>query len=77
MTAEGKKDLENNGDVVERLRAGREYADRVGRFSFMRDLRDMQTMALMNEGYIDEGKMMKIQEILTDAKKRMALVVVE
>ena len=77
LTAEGKKHLEDSGDVVERLRAGREYADRVGRFSFMRDLRDMQTMALMNEGYIDEGKMMKIQEILTDAKKRMASVVFE
>ena len=77
LTAEGKKHLEDSGDVVERLRAGRQYADRVGRFSFMRDLRDMQTMALMNEGYIDEGKMMKIQEILTDAKKRMASVVFE
>ena len=77
LTAEGKKHLEDSGDVVERLRAGRDYADRVGRFSFMRDLRDMQTMALMNEGYIDEGKMMKIQEILTDAKKRMASVVFE
>jgi len=77
LTAEGKKHLEDSGDVVERLRAGREYAGRVGRFSFMRDLRDMQTMALMNEGYINEEKMMKIQEILTDAKKRMALVVFE
>ena len=77
LTTEGKKYLEDSNDVVERLREGKEYAGRVGRFSFMRDLRDMQTMALMNEGYIDEEKMMKIQEILTDAKKRMASIVFE
>lgn len=77
LTAEGKQHLEDNRDVVERLREGREYAGRVGRFSFLRELRDMQTMALMNVEYIDEGKMMKIQEILADAKKRMASVVFE
>jgi hypothetical protein len=34
-------------------------------------------MALMNEGYIDDEKMTKIKEILTDAKKTMASVVFE
>jgi DNA-binding PadR family transcriptional regulator len=75
LTAEGKQYLEDNRDVVERLRTGREYAGRVGRFSFMRELRDMQTMALMNEEYIDEEKMKKIQEILAGAKKKMASIV--
>jgi hypothetical protein len=43
----------------------------------MKDLQDMQTMVLMNEEGIDEGKMTRIQEILTDAKKRMASIVFE
>lgn len=77
LTTEGKKHLEDNAEIVERLRAGRAYAERIGRFSFMSDLQDMQTMVLMNERDIDEGKMTRIQEILTDAKKRMASVVFE
>jgi DNA-binding PadR family transcriptional regulator len=77
LTAEGKKHLEGNSEIIERLRAGKAYAERIGRFSFMKDLQDMQTMVLMNERGIDEGKMTRIQEILTDAKKRMASVVFE
>jgi len=76
LTAEGRKHLEDNGEVVERLRVGKEYADVVGRFGFMRDLRDMQAMILMNDD-VDEEKMTRIQEILADAKKRMASVVFE
>jgi DNA-binding PadR family transcriptional regulator len=75
LTVKGKKHLEDNGDVVERLRVGREYACRVGKFGFMKDLREMQAMVFMNEGYISEGKIMKIQEILVDAKNRMASVI--
>ena len=77
LTEEGRKHLEENAEVVERLRAGKAYAERIGRFSFMSDLQDMQAMVLMNEEGIDEGKMKRIQEILTDAKKRMASVVYE
>jgi DNA-binding PadR family transcriptional regulator len=77
LTEEGRKHLEENAEVVERLRAGKAYAERIGRFSFMGDLQDMQAMVLMNERDIDEGKMTRIQEILTDAKKRMASVVFE
>lgn len=77
LTDEGQKHLEKNSDVIERLKAGKEYACRVGRFSFMRELREMQTMALMNEEYIDEEKMEKIQEILVDVKKKMATVIFE
>jgi len=77
LTVKGRKHLEENAEVVERLKAGKAYAERIGRFSFMRDLQDMQAMVLMNEEGIDEGKMKRIQEILTDAKKRMASVVYE
>jgi len=77
LTVKGRKHLEENAEVVERLKAGKAYAERIGRFSFIRDLQDMQAMVLMNEEGIDEGKMKRIQEILTDAKKRMASVVYE
>lgn len=77
ITAEGEKHLLENAEIVERLRAGRAYAERIGRFTFMSDLQDMQTMVLMNERDIDEGKMKRIQEVLTDAKKRVASVVFE
>jgi DNA-binding PadR family transcriptional regulator len=75
LTPDGVKYLENNFEVVDRLRAGRVYAERVGRFAFMKDIRDMQAMVLMNEESIDDGKLERIQEILSDAKKRMASVV--
>ena len=77
LTPEGRKHLEDNVEVVDRLKAGRIYAERVGRFAFMRDLRDMQAMVLMNENNIDDGKLERIQAILSDAKKRMASVVFE
>lgn len=75
LTVEGRKHLDDNSEIIERLRAGKAYAERIGRFSFMKDLQDMQAMVLMNEEGIDEGKITRIQEILTDAKKRMASVV--
>ena len=77
LTAEGKKYLEDNSEIIERLRAGKAYAERIGRFSFMKEIQDMQTMVLMNEEDIDEGKITRIREILMDAKKRMASVVFE
>ena len=76
LTTEGKKHLDDNKETVERLRVGREHADAVGRFGLMRELRDMQAMALMSDA-VDEEKMSRIQEILADAKKRMAAVVFE
>lgn len=76
LTTEGRKHLDDNEETVERLRAGREHADAVGRFGLMKELRDMQAMALMTDA-VDEEKMMKIQEILADAKRRMAAVVFE
>lgn len=75
ITEEGKKHLEENEDVVGRLKAGQEYAGRVGQFSFMGDLRDMQAMIMMNADYIDSEKMERIEEILGEAKKRVAAVV--
>jgi len=77
LTPEGRKHLKDNVEVIDRLRAGRVYAERVGRFAFMRDIRDMQAMVLMNEESIDDGKLERIQGILSDAKKRMASVVFE
>jgi len=77
LTLEGRKYLEDNPEIVERLKAGKAYAERIGRFSFMKDLQDMQSMVLMNEGDIDDGKISRIQEVVTDAKKRVAALVFE
>src|SRR5208283_860778 len=77
ITAEGRKFLEDNRETVERLKAGREYAGRVTRFGFMKDLREMQALVMMNEDSVDEEKMARIQGILTDAKKKMAAIVYE
>jgi DNA-binding PadR family transcriptional regulator len=76
LTPEGGKHLEDNKETVERLREGKEHADAVGRYGLMRELRDMQAMALMSDA-LDDEKMKKIQEILADAKKRMASAVFE
>ena len=77
LTAEGRNCLEQNKETVERLKAGRECADKMGRFGFMKDLRDMQSLVMMNDEDVDEEKMKKIQGILSDAKKKMAAVVFE
>ncbi len=77
LTPDGRKHLEDNFEVVDRLKAGRIYAERVSRFAFMGDIRDMQAMVLMNEDSLDDGKLERIQGILSDAKKRMASVVFE
>ncbi len=74
LTPDGKKHLDENNEVVARLTAGKEHADAVGRFGFMKELRDMQAMALMSDA-VDDEKMKKIQEILADAKKHMAAVI--
>ncbi len=76
LTPEGSKHLDENKEIVERLKEGKEHADAVGRFGLMKELRDMQSMALMGEA-LDEEKMAKIQEILADAKRRVAAVVFE
>lgn len=75
MTSEGKNYLGDNEDTVSRLKAGREYAGKVGQFSFMKDLRDMQGMLMMNAEYIDSEKMERIEEILTEAKRKVAATV--
>jgi DNA-binding PadR family transcriptional regulator len=75
LTSEGRKYLEDNREIVERLKTGKEYVDRVTRFGFMKELRDMHTMIRMNEEEMDDGKLKRIQEILTDARKKMAAVI--
>ena len=75
ITAEGEEFLDENGEVVARLRAGREYAGKVGRFNFVKDLRDIQAMLMMNADYVDDEKMARIEEIVADAKKKVAFVV--
>ena len=74
ITAEGKHYLDENVDVVGRLKAGQEYAGKVGQFSFMKDLRDMHMM-LMNTEYIDKEKMVRIQETLAETKRKVAAIV--
>ena len=75
ITAGGKKYLEENGEIISRLEAGQEYAGKVGQFSFMRDLRDIQDMLMMNAEYVDEVKMKRIQSTLTDTKRKVAAIV--
>ena len=77
ITAEGRGYLEDNEDVVRRLKAGREYAGKVGQFSIIRDLRDMEGMLMTNADYIDDEKMKRIQETLAEAKRKMATIVFE
>jgi len=75
ITIEGKKYLEENGEIVSRLEAGQEYAGKVGQFSFLRDLRDIQDILMTNAEYVDEAKMTKIQSMLTDTKRKVAAIV--
>lgn len=75
VSVEGKNYLEDNADTVRRLRAGQEYAGKLGQFSFMKDLRDIQGMLMTNAEYIDNEKMKRIQSILTDAKRKVAVIV--
>ncbi len=77
ITAEGTKYLEENGGIVSRLEAGQEYAEKIGQFSFMRDLQDIQDMLMMNAEYVDEAKMKKIQSMLTYTKRKVAAIVFE
>jgi DNA-binding PadR family transcriptional regulator len=75
ITPEGEKYLEDNADVVSRLKAGQEYAGKVGQFSFMNDLRDIQAMIMMNAEYINREKMKRIEEILCESKRNVASIV--
>ncbi len=75
ITSEGENYLRENEDVVSRLKAGQEYAGKVGEFSFMTDLRDMQAMLMMNSEYINKEKMTKIEGILAEAKRNVAAVI--
>jgi len=77
ITEEGRDCLEHNRGLVERLKAGREYADVMGKFGFLKDLRDMQSLVMMNDVYMDEDRMKRMSDILGDAKKRLAAVVFE
>lgn len=49
----------------------------MGTFGFMRDVRDIQAMVFQNGEYVDEEKMNKIHEILSEAKKKVASVIFE
>ncbi len=75
LTEDGRSCLEQNKGLVERLKAGREYADMMGRFGFLQDLRDMQTLVMMNDVYLDEEKLKRMSQILGDTKKKLAAVV--
>jgi len=75
ITTKGKEYLAENADVVSRLKKSREYASKMGEFGFMNDITDIQAMLNMNAEYLDEDKMAKIQEILRDAKRKIAAIV--
>jgi DNA-binding PadR family transcriptional regulator len=77
IMSEGRKHLEENAEVVERLRAGKAYAEKIGRFSFLNDLRDLESMVLVNGEEIDDGKADRIREVIVDARKRTASIIFE
>jgi DNA-binding PadR family transcriptional regulator len=77
VTQRGRECLEENRGRVERLKAGKVYADKMGQFGFLKDLREMQSLVMMNDEYMDKGKMERISGILGDAKKKVAAVVFE
>lgn len=77
VTEQGKAYLESNKEVVNQLMARREQADRMGRFGFIRDLRELQALVMRNDEYVGEDKMKRIQEVLGDAKKKVAAIVYE
>ena len=58
----GKKYLGRNEEVVDRLKAGQEYAGKIGQFNFIKDIRDIQAMLMVNAEYINKEKMERIQE---------------
>jgi DNA-binding PadR family transcriptional regulator len=75
ITAKGKSYLKDNSDVVRRLKSGQEYALEIGQFSFIRDLRDIQAMLMMNAQYVDKDKMKRVEELLTGTKRKVAQIV--
>lgn len=75
ITAEGKSHLKKNEDLVDRLKAGKEYAGKMGQFNFVIDLREIQSLLMINCQDLDEVKMEKIQGILSDAKKNIAATI--
>jgi DNA-binding PadR family transcriptional regulator len=75
ITTEGRNYLRENADIVGRLQAGQEYAGRMGEFSFVKDLRDIQAMLMFNAEYIDGEKMKRIQEAVAEAKRKVAAIV--
>jgi DNA-binding PadR family transcriptional regulator len=77
LTSDGLKHLEKNSEIVDRLKEGRAYAERIGRFAFLKDLQDVQAMVMMNEADIDEDKISRIQELVSESKKKIAAIVFE
>ena len=75
LTDDGRSCLEQNRGLVERVKAGKEYADRMGRFGFLKDLKDMQALVMMNDVYLDENKLKQMSDILGETKKKLAAVV--
>lgn len=75
ITVDGRNYLKENEDIVSRLQEGREYAGRMGQFSFVKDLRDIQAMLMTNAEYVDREKMTRIQETVTEAKRKIAAIV--
>ncbi len=74
ITSEGRSYLKENEEIVERLKTGREHVGRIGQFSFMRDLNDIQDMLMMNAD-MDKEKMGRIQETIAEARRKVAAIV--
>lgn len=75
VTTQGKKYLGDNEEIVDRLKAGQEYAGKIGQFSLVKDLRDIQAMLMVNAEYMNNEKMERIQEAVTEAKRKVAGIV--
>ena len=77
ISAQGRNYLKENEDIVSRLKTGQEFADKLGQFTLMRDLREIQATVMWNNQDVSEKKMERIQEVLAETKKKIFAIVYE
>jgi len=77
VTPEGREYLQRNREAVDRLKTGMEHAGKMGRFGILKDMRDIQAMVAMNIDGLSEDKLKRVQEIVGEAKRKVATVIFE
>ena len=76
ITVKGSKYIQENMAVVSRIREEKVHAVRIGQFDFLADLHEIHTAITMNAESIDERKSEKLREIISEAKKNVAAVLI-